>query len=215
MPMTLPSNMILEKNKVATSSPWIIFLDIHLKDSQGVTQQSFYLCNNTENITWSPQEDPQEYTAFPFNLQPTRNTAQGEIPAISLSVSNVTQVIQDWLEQLDGGVGSEVVVRVALVEAGPTVTGDSELIMTFEVLGAECTAEWVVFTLGAPGDMRLRFPLDRYIANHCNWEFKSAECGYSGAGTTCERNFDACKAYNNTARFGGHPGLHPTGLRLV
>lgn len=207
---SLPSNLILEKNKIASTAPWIVLLEINLKEN-GVTQATYYLCNNTEDLTYNGDT----YTAFPFTISPTRQTAKGEIPTVTLAVANVVQLIQEDIEALSGGVGSEVIVRVVLVESGPVITGDSELEMTFTILATQASAEWLTFTLGAPNPLRTRFPLHRYLSTHCNWEFKGDECGYVGAETSCDRTFDACQAYSNTARFGGFPGLHPTGIRLV
>lgn len=41
----------------------------------------------------------------------------------------------------------------------------------------------------------------------CNWQFKSAACGYSGTATSCARTLAACQALSNKARFGGFPHL--------
>jgi lambda family phage minor tail protein L len=213
MAKTLPSNMILEKNKIASANPWVILLQIVLKEA-GVTQQTFYLTNNNENVTYQAQE----YTAFPFLLEPTKQSGKGEIPTVSLQVGNVTGVIQEYLEALEGGVGSQVKVMVVLLEknnGGWDVTGDTELEMDFDVLSTESTDEWINFTLGAPNPLRMRFPKYEYIAEHCNWEFKSKECGYTGGETNCNRTWTRCDELNNTERFGGFPGLRPSGVRFV
>jgi lambda family phage minor tail protein L len=211
VPKTLPSGMILEKNKLATPNPWVILLDIILKED-GVTQQTFRFTNNNENLTYNSNT----YEAFPFTIQPTKQSTQGEIPTITLAVANVTQVIQQWIEQLEGGVGSQVTVYVVMVDAATkAVTGDAELEYTFDIVGTESTAEWLLFTLGASNPMRKDVPPHRYVANHCNWEFKGPECAYNGAATECERTWDDCKNLGNSHRFGGFPGLSPTGVRIA
>ena len=131
---TLPEVIVQEKNKLATPSAWFVLLDIVLGDAL-----TLYLCSNTENVTFKGRV----YEAFPFNLEPTKQTAKGEIPSVTLKVANVTQIIQGYLEDLDGAVGATVIVRV--VNSAYLSEDYSELEMTFGVLGSEADAEWVSF----------------------------------------------------------------------
>lgn len=200
----LPANLIIEKNKIATPNSWLVLLDVTLTDNT-----KFYLVKNTENITFQGNE----YTAMNFEIEPTAETSKGEIPTVTLRISNVTRIIQAYLEELEGCIGATVVVRV--VNAAYLAEDYSELEMTFDVLATNSDVNWVSFTLGAPNPLRRRFPLYRYIANHCGWSYKSAECGYSGALGTCERTLDDCRNHNSeennfeqSKRFGGFHGLN-------
>jgi lambda family phage minor tail protein L len=202
---TLPPVIVQEKNKLATPSAWLVLLDILLSDTL-----TLHLCSNTENVTFKGHV----YEAFPFNLEPAKQTAQGEIPSVTLKVANVTQLIQGYLEDLDGAVGTTVIVRV--VNSAYLSEDYSELEMTFGVLGSEADAEWVSFTLGLPNPLKRRYPLHRYMASHCNWIFKGAECAYTGTRAICDRSFDTCdKVMLNSRRFGGHRGLSQKGWRIV
>ncbi len=200
----LPTTIVREKNKLYTPDPWIVLLHITL--SAGV---HLYFCSNNEDVTFNGQV----YTAFPFFLDAAKQTSKGEIPTISLKVCNVTQLIHSYLEQLDGAVGAEVQIQV--VNCGHLSEDFTELDMTFSVLSTEADAEWITFNLGAASPLRRRYPAYRFIALHCNWDFKSFECGYSGAETQCNRTFKRCDALNNTARFGGYRGLNLKGWRMV
>jgi lambda family phage minor tail protein L len=202
----IPYNLIREKNKLFTAgeNAWLILLDI---DLGGGTV--FYLCSNTEDVTFLNRT----YTAFPFYLDPARQNSKGEIPTLSLKVCNVTQLIHVYLEDLDGAVGATVTVRV--VNAGYLDEDFSELEMDFSILATEADAEWITFPLGAASPLRRRFPPNRFIALHCNWEFKSVECAYAGAETTCDRTWKRCEELNQTSRSGGYPGLNLKGWRLV
>lgn len=201
---SLPANIIIEKNKLATPSAWLILLDISLPDGS-----KFYLVKNNENVTFNSQV----YTALNFDVEPTKASAQGEIPTVTLRVSNVTRVLQDYLESTNGGVGATVTLRV--VNSAYLSENYSELTMTFDVLATVADAYWVSFTLGAPNPLRWRFPLNRYIANHCNWQYKSAECGYSGTASTCKRTLQDCRDRFNSGRYGGYMGMSTGGVRLV
>ncbi|MEK6531253.1 MAG: hypothetical protein AABZ23_02025 [Deltaproteobacteria bacterium] len=406
---TLSQAIIMEKNRLASKAAYLILLKVSLPDGTNL-----YLINNTEDLVYNGQV----YTAMPFDIEAVKSSAKGEIPTVNLKISNITRIMQYYLEKTAGGVGSEVTLIVVrtpqtdefelsqdfksggdgaklynwnavnmaqaagldsnMTSAGflnidcglsesywsasdfsapflyKSINGDfdieahiqsitvlptsgyaviavrdpnastgedavwmgvradgyfysrnivnsvntalysasglsaekflrikragavftfysksdingswtqrasatrsdfsqsiqagigaiqnnasgdltvffnsltlnknildessSELTMGFDVLATQADSQWCTFTLGAPNPMRRRFPLHRYIAFHCNWQFKSAECGYPGGDTTCNRNLDACRGKSNSKRFGGYPGLGSRSVRVV
>lgn len=216
MPKTIPPVLRQEKNKIATPNPWIILLDIILSDDY-----KFYFTSNTENVNFTPPgETVHTYVSFPFDLDPNEQTSKGEIPTITLRVSNTTYLIHYYLELLSGAVGATVTVYV--VNHTYLDQDYADLTMTFTVVSTSADAEWVYFNLGAASPLRRRFPLYRCIADHCMWEFRvpggdksQVECSYSGVETTCDRSFDRCTTLNNTKRFGGFKGISVYGWRAV
>lgn len=201
---TLPSVIVAEKNKLASVNPWIVLLDIALDEST-----TYYFCSDNSNVTFSGQE----YTAFPFDMEPAESSASGEIPSLTLKLSNVTQLVHHYLEQLNGAIGASVKIRV--VNTVYLSEDYAELEMNFSILSVSATDEWLTFTLGAENPLRRRFPPYRYISGHCKWNFKSVECGYGGALTTCDRSWEQCNTRSNTGRFGGYRGLSEKGWKLV
>jgi phage-related protein len=193
----LPSELLVEKNKLATANAWLLFMDVVLPDTT-----EFYLVNNTEDLTFQGRE----YTAINFNIDPDQQSSKGEIPTLNLLVANVTRILQAYLEELNGGLGASVVLWV--VNSAHLASNYAELKMEWEVMGAEASDLWVTFNLGGPNPLRRRFPLYRYIANHCGWTFKAAECAYAGALLTCKRTFADCRVHGNSRRYGGFPGLN-------
>lgn len=206
MAKTLPAALVIEKNKINTSSAWLVLLDITLTDATNL-----YLVQNTEDITYGGQV----YTAAPFQLEIIKADSTGSIPSVTLSIGNATRLIQQYLESLNGAVGSSV--KITVVNSDNLTEDYSELELNFTVVGAKSNAEWAVFTLGAPNPMRQRFPLEQFLANYCMWvnHYKGLECGYAGALPTCTGSLDDCRIHNNSARFGGHPGLNPNAFKLV
>lgn len=166
---TLPANLILEKNKLATPSAWLVLLKITLPDNTVLR-----LVNNTEDIVYQANT----YTAINFNLESTKSSGTGQIPTVQLSISNVTRIIQAYLENLDGAVDSEVLLTV--VNSAYLAENYAELEMLFSVLSTKANAQYVTFELGAPNPLRKRFPQYLFIGNHCNWRFLFAECAYAG-----------------------------------
>jgi phage-related protein len=206
---TLPEELLLIKNEI-NQSAWIIFIDVTLTDGT-----IFYLVNNNEDINFFKNSDgsAQLYTATAFDIDSNSENVKGELPFVSLRITNVTRLLQSYLEDLDGAIGSTIVLRVVNVD---NLSSDyADLTWEFDVVGTSSDLFWVTFTLGMPNPIRRRFPLYRYIATACNWRFKGIECAYASTWTVCNRTFDDCEIRNNTARFGGFLGLKQGGLRVV
>lgn len=204
----LPLALILEKNKLSTPNPWLTTLDVTFPAPASTTLR---LVDNTEDVPFGGNT----YTRFPFKLDVVDSGANGEITTVRLMISNVTRVMQAYLEELGGAVGATVTLR--WVNAAYLSENYSDLTLEFEVLEAVSDAQWCTFTLGAPNPLRADFPPYRYLAGHCNWvrKFKGAECGYSGPSETCQGTLDYCRQLGNSPRFGGFPGLAGGGVRLA
>lgn len=200
----LPIALILEKNKLATPNPWLFTLDVAFPD-----ETNLYLVNNTENITFQGRT----YQAFPFQIEAMKQSSKGEIPTLVLRVSNVSRLLQAYLEQYNGAVGATVLLRV--INAAYLAEDYAELEMPFDIIDTGTDAMWVTFTLGAPNPLRSNFPHYKYLGEHCNWQFKSFECAYNGPSEVCQRTLLYCRQLNNSNRFGGFPGLSGYGVRLA
>ena len=205
---TLPANVILEKNKMASISPFVVLLEIELNTEPATTIR---LARNTEDITFGGNL----YSKFWFDLQPAKYSSTGEIPTITISVSNITRLMQPYIETLNGGVGSTITIHV--VNTGMLDEDFSDLDVTCEILSCKCTVSYVEFVLGMPSLLRQRMPLHRYIALSCRYArfFKGVECKYSGAETECDGSYDRCVELSNADNFGGFVGLRMGALRLV
>lgn len=203
---TLPANLIAEKNLMHSPEPWLILLEITLTD---VGPTVFRLVKNTEDITY----DGNTYTAFPFKLSIVESNSKGQIPQVTLKVCNITRLLTPYLESLDGGL--ESTIKIIIVNNGLLNEDYSELELEFSVIDCNADAYWVTWVLGMANPLNRRFPLYRYVANHCNWVFTGAECGYAGSETVCNRTFEDCVALDNTANFGGFLGMQNDGIRIA
>lgn len=205
--LTLPAALITAKNQLSQSDPWLLLIIVELVPSTTY----LYLVRNTEDVTFNSQV----YTAFPFEIEAVQQKAKGEAPVVELRVSNVSRAIQAYVEQYNGLVGNQITLQ--LVNAGLLTENYAELTEYFCVLGCVCNVEWVTFSLGAPRVLRRRFPLYRYISDHCAYVqyFKGAECKYAGVLTTCNGTIADCTIRSNTANFGGFYGLSKGGVKLA
>lgn len=194
--LNLPLALRLEKNKLVGTAPWLLLLTITLPDTSVLR-----LVRNTEDVTFGGHV----YTAFAFEIGDVRSGGDGRIQGVTLKVANPGRALHPYLEANAGLVGCAV--TLAVVHADNLATDYTELTLSWEVLSTEPANDWITFTLGAENPMRRRFPLHVAIPFSCGWEFKGAECAYAGATTTCARTLDACRALNNSPRFGGRPGI--------
>lgn len=204
MPLDLPPAIIRAANTMGQTEPWLALLDIYLPGGERLS-----LVNNNEDVTFGGVL----YSAFAFNYEQQKQSSKGELPTVTISVSNVSRVIQAYLEQYDGGVGSEVILTI--INHGHLTEDYAELTTTMTVLGAKANAQWVTFTLGAANPLNKRFPNWQYISLHCRFRFKGPHCAYAGGATTCAHTLDDCQARWNSRRFGGHPGLDGRGIRVI
>jgi len=202
MPLTISTQAIAEKNKLSSSDPWLILLEIARPG-----EEPLRVVWNTENITWQGVE----WIAFPFRLGDVEETKAAEVPAVSLTVYDIKRYLIPTIDELDGGIGAEVIVYI--VHSAYLDNDTPELEMAFEIIethiGHDCS---ITFKLGAENLLHYRNPPDRYLQGHCRYkEFKGSLCGYTGSETECNRTFERCRELGNAKNFGGFPGVGPLG----
>jgi len=187
-----------EKNKLSTDSALLVLLEIRLTNT-------VYICYNNEDITWNGQL----YQAFPFRIGETSEESDGSDPNIQLQVSNASQGLQWYVEESNGGLGTEVYLRVV---NSKNLNGAADLEEVYTVIDCKVNEEWVTFTLGNDYSARTRRPLDRYMKNNCPFKYKGVRCGYNGAKATCTHTLADCRAHSNSVRYGGYPGIDQKGV---
>lgn len=194
--LNLPLALRQEKNKLVSTAPWLVLLDVTLPDTSHIR-----LARNTDDVVFGGNT----YSAFAFEIGELSNAGDSRITGISVRVANPSRALQPYIEQYDGLIGCAVTLSV--VHAGNLAADHSDLQLAYNVVAAAPDADWIDFTLGAVNPLRRRFPLLMAAPRSCQWIFKGAECAYAGAATACNRTLDDCSTLVNTARFGGRPGI--------
>lgn len=194
--LNLPLALRLAKNQLVSTAPWLLLLDVTLPDASHIR-----LVRNTDDVVFGGET----YTAFAFDLGEVKNGGDGRIQGVSLRVANPGRALQPALEAHDGLIGCAV--TLAVVHAANLAEDHSDLTLAWEILAAQPDAHWINFTLGAMNPLRRRFPLLMAAPRSCHWMFGGAECAYAGAAVSCARTLDACRTLENSARFGGRPGV--------
>lgn len=196
MPLDVNSNVILEKNKINSSSEWLLLIKFTYENELPVR-----LCLTNEEVVWNSE------TWYPaiFSLTGIKETKGGDIPSVPLTIVDYNGIIVPILEEYSGAVGAIVDIYVVhsdyLAESDPWSYIDAEVIST--ILNNNYT---ISFQLGTEDMSNKRCPINKYHKNTCRFLFKSVWCGYSGTEISCDRTFDRCTELNNQTRFGGFPG---------
>lgn len=192
----LTDDFIAEKNKLSNKP--IYLYEIINFDGAGA------------NLTLAAYDDDvvfnsKTYLKFPIKHESIGENNAGEIDAVMVRVANVSQFIQSKLETFDFR-GKKVLIT--MVFANLLSQSVDCMVHTYYIDSYVANIEAAEFTCTSKFDlMKLELPARKFWRNHCTWKFKSTQCGYAGAQTSCNKTFQRCKALANQTRFGGFPSV--------
>lgn len=200
-----------DKHKLSSTACWLLLVDFNW---QG---QHVRLVRNTDPVTLDAGDGlgPQTYQPFAFELQGAQQKNDGSLPQISIKVSNANRLVEGAIVQYSGAAGATCNIYVLNTE---NPSGEPEIALETTIIRTATDAKWVTFTCGAMSPLRLLFPKHLYYQSTCMWRYKSAQCGYTGALSTCSLTYDGangCLAHANQTRFGGFPGIGTNGATVA
>ena len=211
--LTLSAIAIEEKNKLAADSVFLVCLEITIP---GVVEPVRVVRNN-ENLAWKGET----WVAFPFEIDEIGDNAKGEVPQVNIRVSNVSRVMEAYLQDYDAYCKtngfSPITVAICVVNTRAVAADgncDPEVEHLFDLKSPRTDSIWATFLLGASNPFTRRFPQGRILKNFCRHKFKGNRCGYSGAETVCDRSLARCRELANSSRFGAFPGVGYGGLSV-
>ncbi len=196
---------VIEKNRLQSDRAWLIALKIHVRNpATGAIEEVIRVVRNTE-----PTKILDEiYEPAAFDIEMDEKSA--ELPSLKITIQDQTQIVHGYMERYGGGIGFDVDLIIVHAETAMDPESDPELIEYFQVISSG-TANYVVsWTLGAENPLRQIFPARRQDDEQCSFKFKDANCGYTGADTSCDLTLNGprgCRAKNNTSNFGGYPSI--------
>jgi lambda family phage minor tail protein L len=166
------------------------------------------------------------YLRFPVEANGFEYSGNGQLPRPKMRVSNILGTITALLLSLPDGMEGAKVTRIRTLAryidganfpggTNPYGTPDPTAEFPREVYYVDRkvveTRDVVEFELASAFDLAgVRAPKRQCIANICQWVYKSTECSYTGALTSCSKTLDECKAhFGATAElpFGSFPGI--------
>lgn len=190
------STFATEKNK-ASNKPIYLYT---VYNYDGLNNDLHY-AEWTEDITY----DSILYTRFPITHDFVGDNSQGTIDSIKISVSNISRLIQAYLELYDFR-GKKVGIKI--VWANQLADTDAYMEDFFYVDTITATEDVAEFTLSSKFDiLDLTLPSRRYSRNYCSWKFRGTECGYDNGESSCNKTFQRCGELGNKLRFGGFPSI--------
>lgn len=204
----MTSTEIIEKNKLSTDSVWVKILDVNIPN-----QSTIYLCDTNDSITW----DENVYIPFPFTLPEIKESSDGSVKEVSMTLSNVRRFLGVYISDYDtyrknGGI-DPIVITLRIVNTA-ALDNLAPITYTFKVLSFNLVAESVTLILGGDNITQRMFPYWR-LTRMCQWRFKDENtCQYVGSETSCNKSLEQCRAYSNTLNFGGFLSLTANGINL-
>jgi len=192
----LNATFITEKNK-QENKPLFLYT---IYDYDG-SDTNLYFCEYDTNVTF----DSQEYTKFPITHESIGENTKGQIDAVRIMLSNISRLIQAYLEDNDFR-GKKV--RILTVWADHLDDADAYTEDIFYIDSYSADQDNVVFTVTSKFDvLGVEIPARKYSRNYCGWKFKSTECGYLQDETECNKTLARCRVLNNETRYGGFPSV--------
>lgn len=173
---SLPTNLIIAKNRLDCKYPWLLLLEVHLNDDADTVRR--FVRSGTDGSGADISYGGEIYTAFNFDIGLIRQSAEADVPTTRLSVCNISQFLEPDIQATDELDGASV--KIIIVHADNLDEDHSELELEYDIISPAITATDVTFTLGAPSPLRRNFPMHRYFADFCWHYFEDARCGYTG-----------------------------------
>ena len=195
MPRNLSNDFKIEKNK-ASNKPITLYV---LKEYNGA--DDLRLAEYDSDVIFAGDV----YSRFPITHENIGENAQGEINQVSVTLANVSRVIQGYLESYDLR-GKKVIIRKVWADnlADPNMRTD----FIYYIDSYTADEKNVTFILSSRFDvLDLELPARKFSRNYCSWKFKSPECGYAGVEGECNKTLQRCRELSNQLRFGGFPSI--------
>ena len=197
--MTLTT--INDLNKLASDEKLIVLLEVEIPSSD-----ILYLANYNADITFLGNT----YQAFLFNMGEI-TSGKGEVPQFEIKIDNTSRGINSLMMDYDiylkanGIEGNQIYANIIVVNT--VDLSDYVLKERFELVSWDMDCNFASFKLGASNPFMQKYPSRAIYADFCQWKFKSSQCGYSGAETSCDKSLTFCRSLNNSPRFGGFNGV--------
>ena len=183
---------------------------IYLYEIDGVPDAFKYLAEYDTDVVF----DGHTYKKFPLKRSTITESRGGKVDTLRISISNVSREVQYYLENNDGLRGEKI--RILQVWADHLAEPTNYIEDIFYIESTVAREHEAEFNLTSKFDvMEAIVPGRRLNRLYCSSIFKSDECGYSGAATSCEHTLEFCRTLGNQTRCGVFPGVPGSrGIRI-
>jgi len=204
--------------------------DFDLSSVTGDVNDVFYFTNQLKpdntKIVWQGRT----YDPLPILSTGYEKTTAGQIPQPSLTVANVLGTLTQAVNSYGDMVGAKVTRRRTLgkyLDGEPAADPTQEFPVDVYYIEQKTSenAIAITWTLVSTLDLEgLQLPKRIITQNHCQWRYRSSECGYTGgpvadeldrltadpAADVCGKRLKSCQLRfgNQSLPFGGFPGAN-------
>jgi lambda family phage minor tail protein L len=197
--MPLGTNAAFKEEGRKRSTQPIFLYSIFDVDDNGLNK---YFAAYDSNVIFG---DPSvEYIKFPITHDAITENSKGEIDNVKVQLSNIARYIEYYLQNYDLR-GKKVSIR--MVFANLLDDPDAYIEFSNYIDSYSSDVKNVMFNLMSKFDiLDVTIPGRIFIQSHCQWVFKSTECGYGPGGeSSCNKTRGRCRQLANQARFGAFP----------
>lgn len=205
------------RSKLRSEFPWVRLFAIRRPDGYWYRlarfDQTVYFGTTTGGV-------PVEWVPYDINFQPIARDSQGDLPELTLVISNASRQVLDDLNEHDFG-GQPV--RVIVAHLQELDNPDAKVVDEVgRVARVAVTEKGVAVTVSGTNLYALKFPSRRFDRLHCGHVYGDDMCRIdltlSGMPQTCGLTIADCEArgvielaatgeQNHPLWFGGFPGL--------
>lgn len=169
--ITLPGPIIVEKNKIEGSGPWLDLVELYVSPSQ-IT----YLNNGNDLVAYDNGTGSHDYYPFPFRVDQTVQDGDNNISASSITVANINGTMSRLVKASQG----TFIDRTVILRRG-YVGGDVAYSMIFKISKISYDRDAVTFELGYEDVNRLFFPKPVVMRNRCRFQYGDVLCQATAA----------------------------------
>lgn len=198
MVMSLSAFLLGEKNKLNSTTGWIVGIECPLPS----ISKTIRIVDDVEQFTF------QGNIYYPAGLMIEESDAKsdGSLEGVTLAVANVsrdlTQLLED--ESLDG---CDILIRQFHRSSSVDVIDQS-----YEIVNSIMGWKDVQFLLGHTNLFKRPIPKNDFSKTTCRLIYKGIACGYALALLSCDKTLDGlngCRAHGDDEVLNGFPRLHP------
>jgi len=220
-----PTALQVHANTLENASPFVWLFEVEVPTSPPTR---FRFCNQTEKIAFGVNSsgDPIEYDPLHVEVGEWAQSKSGDLPELSVVVSNIRRDVGVVLETYAGLHGAPVVVRI--VNRSTLLDVNAQIRFDGTVRAVTVNNNSATFAIANYNLYQETVPAHRFLKNHCPFLFGGSRCGYIipespgetvGTGfSTCAKHIDACTergddevarslSEQHPARFGGFRGI--------
>lgn len=199
--------------KLKPTKPWCWLVKLTL-DEQPDPDPTTVLCitDAEEAIAFPVDGVPTTFYPFPLSFGDLELDAEGNLPALSLSVSNVTRELGPYLEAGLGFLDQKV--RLWLVNREFLSDYHDSISFDLQVAAAALNNEALTLDLRVSQLYERRIPQENVQAWGCTALYKDGRtCPYRGALVSCRHNLEDCVLHGDDMVAHGYPRVLPMRIR--